>query len=86
MATRAWYRYYSTPGGELAPINYLYVSALPPTCEISNLNICAVLGVYLEGASYPGSFSARINSYISEALSHAAARPTTGKIFVYVKA
>jgi len=85
MSTRAWYRYNDIPGGQLNPVNYIYRTAIP-ICSITDPAVCAILGVYQFASSHPATFSPRMNSYISDALSYATAQPaTSGRLFVYMK-
>ena len=85
MATRAWYNYNRAPGGQLDPTNYFYTTSIP-TCPISAPFICAILGLYDAASDHPITFSPRLNSYISLALSHAYAQPAgANKKFVYVR-
>ena len=85
MATRAWYSYNRTTGGQLDATNYFYVAATP-TCATSAPFICSVLGIYDEFSDHPITFTPRLNSYISLALSQAAAQPAgANKKYVYVR-
>jgi len=85
MSTRAWYQYNDVQSGQFSPANYFYVTNLPVFCGLTGSNICAVLGIYVSSSVHPATFTARLNSYIVNALAFASAQPATGKIFVYVK-
>ena len=85
MATRPWGNYNRAPGGQLDVSNYFYRDT-SPTCSTSGPFICTLLGIYDDSSVHPVTFSPRLNSYISLALSHASAQPAgVNKKYVYVR-
>jgi len=86
MATRAWYSYSGTSGGEFNPINYFYVTSAP-ICSIVGSEVCSLLGIYLSWSSHPATFSTNINSYVATALAFGVAQPLLPgqKKYVYMR-
>jgi len=84
MCTRAWYSYNRSTSGASDPINYFYVTSIPG-CVCSAPNMCAILGCYQDFSEHPQTFSARLNSYITNALAFGTCQPTTGKKYVYLR-
>ena len=85
---RYWYNYIPPGAGfqpQFNPANYNLAPTNSPTgCQLVGPQICAVYAP--QGDPTPDApFSTNLRNYITQALATSAARPATGKIFVYVK-